>query len=362
MHFRKAYLAAAVGAAFSSLPLAASAQATAKPAPALEVKVSGQINRSIMRVDDGTQDGNFHVDNSLSGTRIRFAGTARISQTLQAGAVIEAAFQSNASDVVTFAAKTAAPAFVERHIDLFFDTSFGRFSLGQGSGAADGAVETDLSGTGVAQGPGVADLGGAVLFRTTAGAAGPSIATTLTQQDFESRYDRLRYDSPSFNGFGIAASWGDKGTTVHELALRYNGDLGNAGKIGAALGYSDEDTAVPGTVDDKVIGGSVSWAAKNGLSLTYGHTSRDRTATREGKFDYFKVGYAFGQHAISGDYGKGREQGAVGERSTMYGLAYVFKPIGWAEIYAAGKRHKLTRPGTSYHNIDVLMVGTRVRF
>ena len=92
-------------------------------------------------------------------------------------------------------------------------------------------------------------------------------------------------------------------------------------------------------------------------------TPRFWTATREGKFDYFKVGYAINaEHAIGVDYGRARDQAAASERAKTYSIAYVYKPVKWAEIYATGKRNKLSRPGTSYHNFDVLVIGTRLKF
>ena len=75
-------------------------------------------------------------------------------------------------------------------------------NIGQGDGAANGATESDLSGTGIANGIGVADLGGAFAHRTAGGVLTTNtINGTINQQDFESRYDRLMYTTPTFGGF-----------------------------------------------------------------------------------------------------------------------------------------------------------------
>ena len=68
------------------------------------------------------------------------------------------------------------------------------------------------------------------------------------------------------------------------------------------------------------------------------------------------------KHAVSVDFGRGKDQAAAGDEADFYGVAYVWTPVGWADFYAMLKRHTLDRPGASFQDIDVAMVGTRVRF
>lgn len=353
-------LSAAVGAALVTLGTQAYGQAQG-----LEVKLSVQVNRAIMHVDDGGESATFYVDNDNSSTRLRLTGTAPVRPGLRAGAVFETEFQSNASNEVSFGAQDISPELNERHMDVFFEGGWGKASLGQGDGAANGATEVDLSGTAVAHWAGASDIGGAFGFRDAAGGfvPGATIASTTDRQDFESRYDRVRYDTPKFAGFSVAGSWGtkDNGRDVQELALWYSGELGAIGRLAGALGYSSE-AAVPGGIDDKVVGGSASWLHGSGFNATFAHTQRDVAASREGKFTYVKLGYKFGRHALSVDYAKGDDQAAAGDEGKMLGAGYVWTPIAWAEIYGALKRHKLDRSGTSAQDIDIFMIGTRVRF
>ena len=44
------------------------------------------------------------------------------------------------------------------------------------------------------------------------------------------------------------------------------------------------------------------------------------------------------------------------------GLAYVYMPVRWAEIYGAYKKHTLDRPGTGFNDINILMAGARLKF
>ncbi|MGQ0547080.1 MAG: porin [Betaproteobacteria bacterium] len=360
MQKRNSLLAAAVGAALLALHQGAQAQAQG-----LEVKISGQVNRAIMNVDDGVQSNAFHVDNDISSSRLRVAGSAPVQPGLRAGVVFEVEFQSNPSNEVSFAAQDIPPEFLERHVDAFFEGGWGKLSLGQGEGAADGGTEVDLSGPAVAHWSGATSLGGGFAHRSDAGAlTAATLNATISNQDFESRYDRLRYDTPSWRGFALAGSWGakDNGRDVAEAAIRYAGDFGAPGRLAAALGYSSQDAATPAGVDDKVIGGSLSWLHSSGFNATLARSERELTG-RDGTFNYVKLGYKTGRHAFSVDYATGDDQAAAGDEATMTGLGYVYTPIAWAEIYAAIKRHSLDRAaGASLRDIDIAMVGTRLKF
>ena len=343
------------------LALGAGLIAGAALAQDVEVKLSGQVNRAIMHADDGTADEWFNVDNDNSSTRIRLNAEGTVSPSLKAGILWEVEYQSNPSNLVTFAAREApSPDFDERHMDIYLRGGWGTLRLGQGDGAANGASEVDLSGTTVAHYSDTTAIGGAFEHRSGGALSGASITATIANQDFESRYDRLLYQTPVMSGFMIEASWGNKATDIVELALRYSAKIGSAGQLAAALGYSSEDAA-PGGVDDEIIGGSVSWLHPSGLNLTYAHTSRDLPG-RDGKFDYVKVGYKFDKHALSIDFGMGQDQAMSGDEAKMYGIGYVFTPIAWAEVFALYKVHSLERTDVSLDDISFAMIGTRIKF
>jgi len=354
----KKLLAVAVGATL----------AAATNAYALEGKLSGQINRAMMWVDDGRQSELHHVDNVNTGTRFRFTGTDEIKPGVKAGINFEVEMLSNPSISVSQTAKTNTPSVAERVLEAYFQSDIGKITVGQGSGAADGFAEIDLSGTAyTAQYAGtVSFVGGGIAFRNAAtGAAGPTIGTTISDQDFESRYDRLRYDSPKLGPASLAISTGNKTDTVNEAALRL--DLGVAGgKLAAGIGYSAEKTGVAATGTQTTIGGSLSWLAASGLSLTAAYTKVEDEATgaakQNDKFTYLKVGYQTGQHAVSVDYGMGKDFAATGDESKVFGLAWNYAVAKWADIYSLGKVHSLNRPGTNFEDITLLMVGTRVKF
>jgi predicted porin len=348
-----------VATAAALAALAAPALAQSQP-PGIEVRLSGQVNRALMHVDDGAGSDWFNVDNGNSSTRFRFTAEGPAGPGLKAGILFEAEFKSNPSSDITFATRSISPTLNERHMDVFLSGGFGTLRLGQGDGAANAAAEVDLSGTTVAHYSSVSDIGGAFEHRSGGALSGTSISDSISNQDFESRYDRLLYQTSSFSGFKGEASWGHKQTDIVEAALRYSGKIGGLGTLAAALGWSSEDAA-PGGVDDDTVGGSVSWLHGSGFNLSYAHTSRDLPG-RTGKFDYFKAGYKFGNHAVSLDYGIGQDQAASGDEAKVYGVGYVWLPVAWAEVFGLYKVHSLDQPGVSLEDISFFMIGSRVKF
>jgi hypothetical protein len=374
MKLRKTQVAAAVGAAL----FVAGTTVYAQTAPT--VQVYGQVSRALLYADDGEQNKWFHVDNEASGTRFGITGTGQALPTLRFGFRIEVDLQSNESQRVNFG--PTAPVsnfpghdedvggFAERHMDAWVEGGWGRLNMGQGDGAANGASESDLSGTGLANGIGVADIGGGFAHRNAAGAlTGSTIGATINQQDFESRYDRLMYVTPTFGGFRGQVSWGQNANAdIKEASVWYGAKMGGLGELAAALGWSEQGAVAPGATRDETIGGSISWLHGSGLNLTYAYTNRDNpvaagAAGRDSTFNYFKVGFKRGQHAIAVDYAMGDDFTAVGDEAKMYGIGYVWSPVRWLEITASYKIHELeTAALGSLEDIKIGTIGTRVRF
>jgi len=365
---RKSQVAAAVGAAL----LVAGTTVYAQTAPT--VQVYGQVSRALLFADDGVQSKWFHVDNEASGTRFGFTGTGQALPGLRYGFRIELDLQSNESQLVNFSptgpnsnfpGTTSNAGFNERHMDAWVEGGWGRVNIGQGDGAANGATESDLSGTGMANGIGVADLGGGFQYRGAASSfSGTTVGQSINQQDFESRYDRLMYVTPTFGGFRAQASWGQNGNEdIKEISAWYGAKMGGLGELAAAVGWSEQG-AVAGGRPDETIGGSISWLHGSGFNLTYSYSNRDNPTgvVRDSTFNYIKAGFKRGAHAVAVDYAMGDDFAAVGDEAKMYGIGYVWNPVRWLELYAAYKVHQLDRGAASLEDVTIGTIGTRVRF
>jgi predicted porin len=363
MKLQKTQLAAAVGAALL-------VGGTAVQAQNLQVQLYGQVNRALMFADNEVQSKWFHVDGQPSSTRFGIMGTSQIAPGLRAGARIETEMKSNPSDVVSFATPSTGAVggnvlFAERWLDASLEGAWGRINIGQGSGAADDASTIDLSGTGLANGSCLCDWGGAIPFTTGAGVAVPGLTpvSVINNNDFESRYDRAMYTTPVFGGFRAQAGFGQKGTgEVTEASLWWSGKV--AGELQAAIGWSKDRTGAAGIDHNETLGGSISWLHSSGLNVTYNYTQSDLSVvgSREAIYHFMKVGYKFGQHAISLAYAIGEDQPALGVEADAWAIGYVWNPIRWAEIYAGYILYSVDVPGVDMNDITTFQVGTRIRF
>ncbi len=354
------------------------AEATAPAAPEqavtsgndkVNLAISGQVNRAVLFVDDGDRSRFFHVDNDNSSTRVRFIGSGRLNDDISAGTLIEVQFESNSSADIDIDqdGEVSANNFTERHLTLYFDSKrLGRLWLGQGDTASNGTSEVDLSGTAVIAYAGIEDLAGGISFKdaTTQGKL-VRINQAYSQFDGFSRRDRVRYDSPTFNGFKASTSFiqGD----AWDVALRYSADYENVGtRVAAAIAYGDGAQRF----DLEQINGSFSLLHRSGVNFTFASGTQDLDArtTDDPVFYYGKLGYqftpfTFGKTALAIDYGINDDLAADGDEFASWGVFAVQNIDRIAtELYAGFRSHELDRTGVSVDDINVGVAGARVKF
>lgn len=334
-------------------------------AQALDAEISGHVNRAVMFADDGERNEVFFVDGEPSNTRFRFVGSEEILPGIEAGVKWEMEFVSQNSSGVSIGDRSAGGSFDlnERHQDIYFQGAFGKFSVGQGDGAGNGLTEIDLSGTAIAGYSGAGDVGGSIQFADNGNPTGITIGDSYDQFDFESRYDRVRYDTPKLGPVVLSTSYGNKGENdVYEFTARASTDLPGIGKVAGGVGYSNEGTHGAGNDEEETIGGSVSFLHDLGFNATVMYSMRE-----DDSFDastiYVKGGYKMGMHAVSVDYGMTSfDEGSL-DNGSFVGGQYVYKPISWAELYAAVKVHMVElETGSDPDNITIGMVGSRIKF
>ncbi len=332
-----------------------------QPVQAVEVKLSGQIDRAVMWADNGKTSEVFNVDNDNSSTRFRFTGSEQVNDSVKVGVVWENEFQSNASNKVDIGQENDGTSeFNDRKLEAYFVMPFGKVSIGQGDGAANGTSEKDLSGTSVVMSSTVNDTAGSIQFRDNDDTPIATIGSTRSNFDGLSRNDRVRYDTPKFGGATLSVS-GTNGD-AYELAARYSGDFDSFGKITAAIAYVDANKRADPEYTQ--IGGSVSWLHTSGINLTVSSGSRNIEDTSTDPFNYYgKLGYKFGIHAFAVEYGMTEDLAQDKDKSKNYGLAYVIKPWNGVEFYGTYRMYELDRDDTSnIEDVRQVMVGTRVKF
>ena len=337
---------------------------------AFEANVSGQVNQLVMFADDGKDSDVFIGDNDNSSTRFRFTANEKF-ETFTAGTKIELEAQRNASNTFTLPnTDDGGFEFNDRWMELFFDTEFGKFSLGKGDGAANNTSETDLSGTSVIMYAGVNDTAGGFKFvNKDTDTQEVEIGDTRSQFDGLSRNERFRYDTPNFAGFNLAGSVTNGG--AWELGVFYASEFGGH-KIAASAGYAD--TVDRDSSEFTQLGVSASWLAPFGLNLTgaygtrmyQGDTKTDREAngqSTDANNYYMKIGYKLAKiHAFAVEYGITQDLAEKDDKSSNYGFAYVITPWSGVEFYAAVRQYMLDRDGEDYKDFSQIMGGTRIKF
>jgi len=345
--------------------------------PDLDLRVYGHINMAVMHADTGNGSEQYIVDNDYASSRIGGVISTNLKEIdLKVGAHIEFEYQHNPSNLVTPDNRTIKGSFDERHLNLFAEGRLGKVSIGQGAGAADGSTEMDLSGTKVASFPDLALVGGALPFvdKSGDGTTGPTLFRSIRNQDFEARYDRLRFDSPDFGPVKIAVSQGYKNEMdITEVATIFNRAIDGLGRVAAAIGYSSKDVGGPaGDVEN--VGGSVSWLHDTGINMTMVYSNVENEAGRDSDFTMFKAGYKTGKHSFTVHRAEGKDFDpsyvdsanvdvkVSGSDVEVYGVAYVYKPIKRLDVFAAFNNFSLESEVGRYDDVNIAMVGSRLRF
>lgn len=344
---------------FWIIALMAAALLAVSPANAVDFKISGQINRAAMYVDDGSTAKWFFVDNENSSTRFRFTGSNEFDNSWKVGIVWEVEMQSNSSDEVSMDdTDIDGITFRERKIEFWVGHKIGKLWLGQGDMASNGTAEVDLSGTDVAHYSSSADIGGSFEFQDKGAGVGITVGGSRSNFDGLSRRDRVRYDTPTFAGF--YASGSVAGSSRWDAALRYAGDFGWA-KLAAAGAWSEFGQSSKTT--DSRLSTSASLLFDFGLSLTASYAIQDQD-NKDPWNIYGKVGYQFlEKHAASVGWGRTENLSAKDDKGDSFSLAYVFSPWKSIEFYGTYMLHMLDRDmGSDPDDINIGFVGGRVKF
>ena len=321
-------------------------------AQSIEVKISGQVNRLIMNVDNGEESGLVHADNSASGTRWRFTGSGDLDNGMTTGLVYETQLQSNPSSEITADTLDSdgiggnvggGDYFSTRLGNVWLKGNFGKVSIGQNSGAADGSAEVDHSGTTVIQYSGGSnDLLGSMEF----GDSDVTVGDVRSNFDGLGRNDNLRYDA-----------------AIEDLTL--SASIGNGDKIEASAIYAIEGLKIMlGFWDAKDSGNeasgtalSASWLGSSGINVSAALSGDDRDGDPSNT--YLKLGYKQGGHAYAIDWSETTDLGAGDANSVS--IAWVGSIMKGIELYATYRIESLDDVDGA-DDIDALAGGARIQF
>ena len=331
----------------------------------VSLQLYGEVNKSILWMDGlvGSGDKNV-IDNSASPTRFGMTGSGKIDKNWSAGFRIEIEAKS----------KPAMPILQDqlevRHAYLWMEGPVGRLSMGHTSMATDNITRITIANTDVvAPMLSLAPVSTAYLF-----------GLDLPYNNV--RRDLVRWDSPTFGGFTVAASVANGDTPLGigfnsqhawDVAIRYAGEFAHF-RVAAGAGYRDENFTLTilnplGIVRDKVTSGSASvMYMPVGLfvSAAVGHVQNELFL---GGTDYTnwhvqagweKKVFSVGATTLYAEYGT-MHIDTFGIDPKVMGLGAVQSFDAAAlDIYASWRQYDLDISGLQ--KSDAFLTGMRIRF
>lgn len=357
----------------------------------VSLTVTGYVSKQIMFWSDGVERNAYVTDlGPTQATNFRFTGEATIAPGWKAGYMIRIQdLTDNPMGSNQDRDSTDLGLNVQMSNWFIASKDYGKVSVGRNALAAkSAAMFTDLSGTQVIANYVLFDGGG--FFLRSNGAYLPS---KITWGDLGYCYSQqrpwggdcdgivmngVRYDSPTFAGFSISASYGEDDDW--EVAGRYSGEVSGF-KLAFGVGYSvntDESTQPPpiSTSKDSAFfqaGGYVQHLATGlFLHVAYGQEDNNGRLTSGGYSEpnshqwYAKGGMrrqwlALGHTIIYGEYGQYLDQlgpaalaaGATDSQFTRWGIGAVQEiDAASMSLWIKYREHQAEIAGAGFGKID----------
>jgi hypothetical protein len=297
----------------------------------VSLTVSGWVTENVMWWDD---DGESNVYVVGSGTtlasNVKFSGSAQISPGWSAGYLIHVEFDGSDALLAINQNKPTGPGLFAGTVDFaqtvqsyWFVKSetLGKVSVGLVSQASDNtAILVDGSGSLVPANFVQFDYGGFFLRDANGQLTDTTISGIFACSDCNGApVNAIRYDSPTFGGFSVSASWGQD--DFWDIAARYAGEH-HGFKLAVALAYAEstDSSGLPILLGDGAehfqIGAYVQHVA-SGLFLYGAYSQLDGDAVVESTDNwYIKAGVRgkwnpHGATVLYGEY-QNAEGGGVG--------------------------------------------------
>lgn len=377
------------GAALVALGVAFAGQATAGEARVMKnskdqvsLKVTGQFSTEMHMVDDGFSTRVRHQDANYSSSRFRFLADSKVNANLKVRGVAEIAMNdarnapSNAR--ATFNSGRSGNDLQTRKTEVIFThNQMGRVYIGAGSAGADGVMNINTHGV-YSSLPGFMGLiASSHQFKEDKDTlSGASLGGQFADLDFNSRQQRVRYDTPAVGGFMLTMSHSDRQTV--EAAIRFSGKMFDS-KVKAGIGTAQ--MSGEGEAFDEMYGAQVSMAHKSGLGFTMGCGFQKRAAkvtssagiqeTDNDRSGCHTQGHlkrkfnSLGASTIVVEYDRKANMQSHGDVATGVGVNFHQKIDAAAlEVWVKYSNYDLEREvgSASVEDIDIISLGTRMKF
>jgi len=381
----------------------------------VSLKLSGQINQTLLWWDDGDESDVFVGDNNVSGSRLKFGGSGKINSDWEAGFYMELDYRqsrtANQRQDVSDGGSLLTGDGVDASDLLWYlkSKTLGKLSVGKYDAANDGILCISLGGTSATEDCGFDDWINDFAIRRSSGAlSGTRWDGIFTGEVGEgSEIPQVRYDSPTIAGFTLSASWGEN--DYWAIALRYAGEWAALGglRVAGGIGFGNEEAnnVAPGPNsecggrDCDQIGGSISVLhVPTGLFVTFAAGQDDIDASGVDENTIYVQGginkkvFAAGATRIYGVYYHSEDKlvsaatgddldadalvnasfGATGIQGWGVGIVQAIDSAA-IELYAAYRHYEVDQvdvfdaggnrlAADSFQDMDAFVTGARIKF
>jgi predicted porin len=333
----------------------------------VSLKIYGQVNQSLLIWDNGDESDAYVVDNDSSASRIGFKGKAKINNDWSAGYRIEIGVYSAESDRVDENNDDGDGNRLDlRRSEMYIKSkTLGKITWGLTSSALDGTTKADLSGTHV-----VARNGGLRYVEDFAIINSNGAASTADWGnifDGDTEFDRdnvIRYETPTFAGFKVSASWGEN--DQWSVAAFYKAKFDQF-KIKAAIGYGEDQEGSGSGVSENFNGSASIMHTPTGIFVTGSAGQVEKGNNQEDTFYQIKAGIqqkwtSLGKTTLYGEYLEA-ETDDTGE-GEIFGFGVVQKVDAAAmELYAGFRQYEADlNNGVDTEDFITVVTGARIKF
>lgn len=294
----------------------------------VSLSISGFVTQQVMWWDDGAES-NVYVNSEAPdlATRFTFTGSALVRPGLKAGYQLTLSFDPTDSLLVDQNTANAGTGITILHSNWYFESDdYGTVRVGKLSHASDNAaLDSDLSGTVIPANTVTFD--GASFLLRPKGGVGQSGATWWGMAFFcqseqlgiggdcaGDRRNAVRYDTPSFGGLVLSASWGRD--DFWDVAARWKGEFQDF-QLAISGAYTESSDINFGKASYAQVGGFIKHNPSGlWVHALYGEEDAGLPGRPDDSHYYVKAGLTqrwspLGNTHIYGEYGQNHDMYAA---------------------------------------------------
>ena len=348
-------------------------------AQALDIGVSGHVNRIVRFADNGAGSDVQHLDHTASRSRFRFTAEGEVMPGITAGARIESGFASNrgwmadidcpdtGSNQSTHDHGLDPIGMVDCGIDsegtdvrqgtvdfrfseVYFSGGFGKVTLGHASRAGNGHMWQSHNGAWAGTEFGV-DSNSSISVMATDGTSAGTVGSYFANGAIApGRANILRYDTPSIGPIALEVSVAKDGADEHmwNFGGSLSHDVGGASVIGG-FAYSEDALGMSG---------GIAFAQGTSVNVAWGNDDVD---DRDYEVVYANVAHSWGATSVAIQYQSTTDAADMDGQNIGLG---VNQSLGsGVDVYAGFNNYTFDdATDRDLEDVNSFHVGSRVRF